>query len=1098
ILTFGAGSQGQLGHGDNDDRFEPVELTAASLNGKTISDIDGGVIHSIILASDGTVFTFGNGTKGRLGHGDDDNKNVPTEITEFLSPPQTQASDIVISEVTNNQMNISWTNGDGANRIVFMKEGADGTAEPVNQTSYDADQTIGNGDQIDASGWFAVYNGIKNETIVTDLSAQTEYIVQIFEYNGEGGTEVYLGSAANDNPKVQKTESSFDGGNGSEADPFLISTPEQLPEIINHPDMNYELMADLDLDVPPYNTGSGWDPIGSPGTFFNGTFNGNGHSITGLYIDRPGEDMVGFFGMTSEDALIENIIIEGADVTGKDHVGVIAGINIGTIKTSFTNGTVKGNANIGGLVGSNTGDIADSYSLADVNADQAPAGGLVSMNFEGVITNSYSAGAVAGDDPEIGGLVGINEDGTVTTSFWDTESSGQDDSAGGEGKTTAEMHDVTTFENEGWDFEEDWGINSEKNGGYPFLNLQDYDHNPRGESAKLADLSVDPGEIIFDAEKIAYENVSIPNGTEHVEITFSADGEAAADQDSPQTVEVSDGKANFSVEVTSENGQQTRKYTIQFIELPEEVALLAPEQESNSVGLLPLFSWEENELAKSYELQVADNNDFSDPVILEFVTDMTEFQTEEDLNRDTDYVWRVRAINDGGEGGWSEIYSFVTMGISGQVSLVSPADSSGGIALYPELNWAAAETADSYRIQIYSSDDELVYEAEGLTGNNHTLEEKLSHHVTYQWRVQAENSGGAGEWSGWRHFVTLGEVPDVRFPAGDMENISIAPRLSWNSPYEDGQFQVQLSSDDSFTDILMDTTVNNFFVDVEGLLDESEYFWKVRFEDDLTQSLWSGAASFITRPRPEARESIEVTVDFGGTQDESGVVVSSDYRLIGAPGTDVIALDEVFQQEYNEVWKAFYDNGDESDYFVEYSEGDDNFNFSPGRGFWVLSTKVVELQREIDNVTVNHRDNFPIELNPGWNIISNPHLVDVKWSEVLELNNLDEPLYSYDASFEEAGMMIPFEGYYFYNSAELSLDTLEIPYSNLGRRGRDESPEAKEETDPGVQVQADFRDDEGNDTQVSVELMYPEVVNNETRRVSYHPSLEFSRYGVML
>ncbi|MEX1135589.1 MAG: hypothetical protein WEB89_01720, partial [Balneolales bacterium] len=89
ILTFGAGSQGQLGHGDNDDRLEPVEITSTNFDGKLITDIDGGVLHSILLDSDGNFYTFGLGSNGRLGHGDDDNRNVPTEITEFQSPPQT-------------------------------------------------------------------------------------------------------------------------------------------------------------------------------------------------------------------------------------------------------------------------------------------------------------------------------------------------------------------------------------------------------------------------------------------------------------------------------------------------------------------------------------------------------------------------------------------------------------------------------------------------------------------------------------------------------------------------------------------------------------------------------------------------------------------------------------------------------------------------------------------------------------------------------------------------------------------------------------------------------------------------------------------------
>ena len=65
------------------------------------------------------------------------------------------------------------------------------------------------------------------------------------------------------------------------------------------------------------------------------------------------------------------------------------------------------------------------------------------------MSNSYSTGSVTGG-VNVGGLVGRDYNGTVSNSFWDTETSGQDTSDGGTGKTTAEMKDIITFLDAGW------------------------------------------------------------------------------------------------------------------------------------------------------------------------------------------------------------------------------------------------------------------------------------------------------------------------------------------------------------------------------------------------------------------------------------------------------------------------------------------------------------------------------------------------------------------------------------------------------------------------------------------------------------------------
>ncbi len=80
VYTFGRGLWGQLGHGDQVDRWVPIPIEHENLSGHTIIDVAAGLRHTVLLSADGTVLTFGSGSSGQLGHGDNQNRFVPTPI----------------------------------------------------------------------------------------------------------------------------------------------------------------------------------------------------------------------------------------------------------------------------------------------------------------------------------------------------------------------------------------------------------------------------------------------------------------------------------------------------------------------------------------------------------------------------------------------------------------------------------------------------------------------------------------------------------------------------------------------------------------------------------------------------------------------------------------------------------------------------------------------------------------------------------------------------------------------------------------------------------------------------------------------------------
>ena len=240
-------------------------------------------------------------------------------------------------------------------------------------------------------------------------------------------------------------------------------------------DGRYTLMADIDAsDTINWDGGKGFKPI-----TLVGRFDGNGHVIQNLYINRLEEAYIGLFGIVYGEVL--NIGVENVQVVGKWNVGGLVGKNRGTVEQSYLTGLVVGNYSAGGLVGWNDGTVTQSYSTGSVVGEEYlsglvgyntgtvtqsysmglvvgnySAGGLVGYNdSNGTVTQSYSAGSVSGKQ-NVGGLVGVNDGGTVTDSYWDINTSGQSTSVGGEGKTTAEMKQQATFV--GWDFTTVWDI----------------------------------------------------------------------------------------------------------------------------------------------------------------------------------------------------------------------------------------------------------------------------------------------------------------------------------------------------------------------------------------------------------------------------------------------------------------------------------------------------------------------------------------------------------------------------------------------------------------------------------------------------------------
>ncbi|GAA0889280.1 YDG domain-containing protein [Rhodanobacter soli] len=173
---------------------------------------------------------------------------------------------------------------------------------------------------------------------------------------------------------------------------------------------NYALGANIDASATSsWNGGAGFDPIGGSGTNFSGAFDGLGHTISTLTVNRPSENEVGLFAQTS-NADIRNVGLPGSNITGRTYVGaLVANSQGGTTTNAWSSGAVGGYSWVGGLIGlHNGGYVTQAHSSAEVVGTSQLVGGLIGQaRFYGAVSDSYATGNVsASGATNVGGLIG--------------------------------------------------------------------------------------------------------------------------------------------------------------------------------------------------------------------------------------------------------------------------------------------------------------------------------------------------------------------------------------------------------------------------------------------------------------------------------------------------------------------------------------------------------------------------------------------------------------------------------------------------------------------------------------------------------------------
>ncbi|MDP3829719.1 MAG: T9SS type A sorting domain-containing protein, partial [Ignavibacteriaceae bacterium] len=262
---------------------------------------------------------------------------------------------------------------------------------------------------------------------------------------------------------------------------------------------------------------------------------------------------------------------------------------------------------------------------------------------------------------------------------------------------------------------------------------------------------------------------------------------------------------------------------------------------------------------QKYILQISLNSNFTSHAFIDSsVTDTSKLLSG--LNDYTQYYWRIKAVNIGGESGWSEVWNFKTLGSSFTVELVIPDNQSiyqpvNGLTFKWKKPLERIETILKYQYQL--SSDSLFG---SYTVNDTTLTDtiktvnNLNYLTKYFWRVRAGNETGWGDWSSVWQTTTIIEkpaTPILALPLNNATKLLNLVTLKWNKTPRAEKYRLEVSEFANFsTHLLIDST----FTDTVKVLPQLEftktYYWRVRASNIGGTSEFSAIWNFRTLGLP--------------------------------------------------------------------------------------------------------------------------------------------------------------------------------------------------------------------------------------------------------
>ena len=193
-----------------------------------------------------------------------------------------------------------------------------------------------------------------------------------------------------------------------------------IAELVNGGKSDINITLDTDIDL----TGKDWTPIGTDyDNSYKGTFDGGGHTITGLTVTTY-DKYAGLFGWLNSAGTVKNVVMEGVQITNNHSSGFAGGVvgnSWGTIENCSVSGSVNGEVYVGGVVGKQTSGSMTGCSSSATVKGTVNVGGVAGESW-GSMTACYATGNVTleiypGKDISGGGVVGFKGGNSVLACY---------------------------------------------------------------------------------------------------------------------------------------------------------------------------------------------------------------------------------------------------------------------------------------------------------------------------------------------------------------------------------------------------------------------------------------------------------------------------------------------------------------------------------------------------------------------------------------------------------------------------------------------------------------------------------------------------------
>jgi hypothetical protein len=305
---------------------------------------------------------------------------------------------------------------------------------------------------------------------------------------------------------------------------------------------------------------------------------------------------------------------------------------------------------------------------------------------------------------------------------------------------------------------------------------------------------------------------------------------------------------------------------------PAAPVLASPTNGAINQPIVLGLTWGSVASASSYEVEVSLTSTFA-ATIFDQAGGLLTSATVIGLANGTTCYWRVNASNIGGTGAWATAASFTTIAAAPAAPLLaSPSSGVVGQLLSPVLSWGSVAGAVSYGVQVSTDVNfgSTVFGQSGLAATA-TTAAGLANNVSYYWRAEAVNAGGAG-WSNVWIFTTIAAIPaapSLASPSNASGSQPLSPVLSWGSVARASSYEVEVSSTNTFTATLFDQAGAAMTSAIlTGLANGTTYYWRANASNAGGTS-WSNLWSFTTIVAPPTAPALVLPTNGAGSQSPS-------------------------------------------------------------------------------------------------------------------------------------------------------------------------------------------------------------------------------------